>query len=103
MYPWRSAVGTAVLVSALLAHYSNALWSIYARRNLRLSRCEWWQLSLGLCIPLPLILHGTGTRVAEGLRGVKSNYSSVLVVQWRLSPWLGVLQAAAVLTVWIHA
>ena len=28
MYPWRSVIGTAVLVSALLAHYSNALWSI---------------------------------------------------------------------------
>jgi hypothetical protein len=37
MYPWRSAIGTAVLASALLAHYSNALWSIYVRRNLRLS------------------------------------------------------------------
>src|ERR1700745_2361210 len=31
MYPWRSAIGTAVLASALLAHYSNALWSIYVR------------------------------------------------------------------------
>jgi adenylate cyclase len=48
------------------------------------------------------MLHVTGTRVAEGLLGVKSNYSSVLVVQWQLSPWLGVLQATAVLTVWIH-
>jgi hypothetical protein len=103
MYPWRSAIGTAALVSALLAHYSNALWSIYVRRHLRLSRWEWWQLSLGLCIPLLLMLHVTSTRVAEGLLGVTSHYSSVLVVQWQLSPWLGVLQVTAVLTVWTHA
>jgi adenylate cyclase len=103
MYPWRSAVGTVILVSALLAHYSNALWSIYVRRYLRLSRWEWWQLSLGLCIPLVLMLHVTGTRVAEGLLGVTNHYSSVLVVQWQLSPWLGVLQVTAVLTVWLHA
>ena len=103
MYPWRSVIGTAVLASALLAHYSNALWSIYVRRNLRLSRWEWWQLGLGLCIPLLLMFHVIGTRVAEGLLGVTSHYSSVLLVQWQLSPWLGVLQVAAVLTVWTHA
>ena len=44
MYPWRTAVGTAILVSALLAHFSNALWSIYVRRHLGLSRWQWWQL-----------------------------------------------------------
>jgi adenylate cyclase len=103
MYPWRTAIGTAILVSALLAHYLNALWSIYVRRSLRLSRWELWQLGLGLCIPLLLMLHITSTRIAEGLLGVSSHYSSVLIVQWLLSPWLGVLQATAVLTVWVHA
>ena len=82
MYPWRTAVGTAILVSALLAHYSNALWSIYVRRHLQLSRWEWWQLILGLCIPLLLMFHVIGTRVAEGLLGVTSHYSSVLLLQW---------------------
>src|SRR5258708_4816994 len=98
MYPWRTAIGTAILVSALLVHYLNALWSIYVRRYLRLSRWEWWQLGLGLCIPLLLILHVTSTRIAESLLSVTSHYSSVLIVQWLLSPWLGALQAAALLT-----
>jgi adenylate cyclase len=102
MYPWRTAIGTAIFVSALLAHFLNALWSIYVRHYLRLSRWEWWQLGLGLCIPLLLMLHVTSTRIAESLLGVTGHYSSVLVVQWVLSPWLGVLQATAVLTVWIH-
>jgi adenylate cyclase len=103
MYPWRTAIGTAILLSALLIHYLNALWSIYVRRYLRLSRWEGWQLGLGLCIPLLLMLHVTGTRIAESMLGVTSHYSSVLIMQWQLSPWLGVLQVAAVLTVWIHA
>jgi adenylate cyclase len=103
MYPWRTTVGTAILLSALLIHYLNALWSIYVRRYLRLSRWEGWQLGFGLCIPLLLMLHVTGTRIAESVLGVTSHYSSVLILQWQLSPWLGVLQAAAVLTVWIHA
>ena len=103
MYPWRTAIGSVILASALLVHFLNALWSIYVRRSLRLSRWELWQLGLGLGIPLLLILHVTSTRIAESLLGVTSHYSSVLIVQWLLSPWLGVLQAAAVLTVWTHA
>ena len=49
------------------------------------------------------MLHVISTRIAESLLGVISDYSSVLIVQWVLSPWLGVLQATAVLTVWVHA
>ena len=103
MYPWRTAIGTTILLFALLAHFLNALWSIYVRRYLRLSRWEWWQLGLGLCVPLLLMLHVTSTRIAESLLGVTSHYNSVLIVQWVLSPWLGLLQATAVLTVWTHA
>jgi adenylate cyclase len=103
MGPWRTVVGTVILSSALLVHYSNALWSIYVRRNLRLSRWEWWQLGLGLCIPLLLMAHVISTRVAEHLLGADNYYGSVLAVQWVIAPWLGVVQAAAVLIVWTHA
>ena len=101
--PWRTDLGTTVLVTAALTHYANALWSIYVRRHLRLSRWEWWQLGLGLCIPPLLMLHVVGTRIAERLLNVSSDYNSVLVVLWRVSPWLAIVQAAALLTVWIHA
>jgi adenylate cyclase len=102
MYPWRTIAGTAVLCTALLVHYSNALWSIYVRRYLRLSNWEGWQLILGLCIPLLLMMHVTSTRIAESLLGVSTHYSSVLLVQWQLSPWLGAVQVMAVLAAWIH-
>jgi adenylate cyclase len=103
MYLWRTAIGTAIVVCAASVHCLNALWSIYVRRSLRLARWEWCQLGLGLCIPPLLMLHVTGTRVAEEFLGVKSSYGSVLAVQWQLSPWVGLVQIAAVLTVWVHA
>jgi adenylate cyclase len=104
MFPWRTTIGTIVLLSALLAHYANALWAIFQRRTLRLAPWEAWQLGLGLCIPLLLMLHVTSTRIAESLlNGKGGHYGSVLVVQWVLSPSLAVLQTAALLTVWAHA
>jgi adenylate cyclase len=103
MRPWRTGIGTAILASAALIHYANALWSIYARRSLQLSRWEGWQLGLGLCIPVLLMHHVVCTRLAELLLHVHSAYNAILVIQWLIWPWLGVAQAAAVLTVWAHA
>jgi len=103
MYPWRTWIGTAILVTAFLVHYANALWSIYIRRSLRLTRWELTQLSLGLCIPILLISHVTGTRIAEAALDVTTYYNTVFIDQWLLFPWLGALQMVAVLTVWTHA
>jgi len=103
MLPWRTWVGTGILAAAVLVHYGNALWSIYIRRSLRLSRWEWAQLALGLAIPLMLVSHVVATRIAEEVWQVSSLYSTVLVAQWVLFPWLGVMQILAVLVVWTHA
>ena len=35
MYPWRTWIGTGILLAAFLTHFGNALWSIYIRRSLR--------------------------------------------------------------------
>ena len=103
MYPWRTWIGTALLTSALLVHYANALWSIYLRRSLRLSRWEWTQLALGLCIPALLMIHVVSTRIAESVLSINSFYSTMFIVQWLMEPWLAFVQTAAVLTVWVHA
>jgi adenylate cyclase len=103
MDPWRTWIGTGLLLTAFLIHYANGLWSIYIRRSLRLIRWEWVQLSLGLCIPVLLMSHVIGTRIAESLLDVNTHYSTVLIVQWLIVPWLGVVQVIAVLTVWTHA
>ena len=103
MYPWHTLIGTTLLLTALLVHYANALWSIYRRRSLRLSTWEWTQLAFGLAIPAVLMAHVIGTRVAISLLDVNATYTTVLTTQWLILPWLGVLQAIAVLTVWTHA
>jgi adenylate cyclase len=103
MYPWRTPVGTVVLVAAFLTHYSNALWSIYIRRSLRLSRWEWTQVALGLCIPFLLMFHVVSTRIAESALDVSTFYNTIFIGQWLVSPWLGIVQVFAVTIVWIHA
>jgi adenylate cyclase len=103
MYPWRTWIGTAILATAFLVHYSNALWSIYIRRSLRLTRWEWAQLSLGLSIPIIVVSHVVGTRIAESALDVTTYYTTIFIDQWLLFPWLGVLQVLAVITVWTHA
>ena len=103
MYPWRGLFGTGLLITAFLVHYSNALWSIYIRRSLRLNPWELTQLSLGLCIPVLLTFHVVATRIAESVLDVSTYYSTVFIAQWLLFPWLGVVQVLAVITVWTHA
>src|SRR3984885_8604353 len=103
MYPWRTWIGTSLLVAAFVVHYSNALWSIYIRRSLRLSRWEWAQVALGLSIPLLLTFHVVATRIAEEVLDVTTYYNTVFIVQWLMFPWLGALQMLAVVTVWGHA
>ena len=103
MYPWRTWIGTGILTAAFVVHFSNALWSIYVRRALRLNRWEWTQLSLGLCIPLLLMFHVVSTRIAEETLEVTTYYNTAFIVQWLMLPWLGAVQMIAVVTVWTHA
>jgi adenylate cyclase len=103
MYPWRTWIGTGILTTAFVIHFSNALWSIYIRRALRLNRWEWTQLALGLCIPPLLMFHVVATRIAEETLEVTTYYTTVFIVQWLMFPWLGAVQMIAVVTVWTHA
>ena len=103
MAPWRTAIGTALLTTAALVHYANALWSIYARRSLRLPSWQWAQLAIGLWIPPLLMIHVIGTRIGFETLDVKPFYSAILTWYWVLSPWYAAVHATALLTVWTHA
>ena len=100
---WWTQTGGLLLAIALSVHFANALWSIYVRRYLRLSRWEWAQLALGLAIIPLMVRHVVGTRIAQEFLGTFDTYDSVLVQQWVLSPGYPFLHIAAVTTVWVHA
>jgi adenylate cyclase len=102
MAPWRTVAGTAILAAAFVVHYLNALWSIYARRSLRMPQWERWQILLGLAIPFLLALHVMGTRVAELAADVHTSYASILLTFWYSAPWIGFMQTVALLVVWAH-
>ena len=75
---WSNPVGLTVLYGALFGHFFLALWSLYRRRALKLSRWEWAQWILGASI-IPLgVVHVVGTRLAETLYDVESGYPWVL-------------------------
>ena len=103
MTAWRTAAGTALLLTAFLVHYANALYSIYIRQTLRLPPWQWVQIGLGLSIPLLLMSHVLGTRLAEIFLDVFASYQSVLLKHWVAVPWYSAVQALAVLTAWTHA
>jgi adenylate cyclase len=103
MEPWEGAFGSGLLLTAGITHYANALWSVYERRTLRMGGAEIWQLGLGLAIPFLMMVHLSGTRLGEEFLGLEPGYPSVLLGQWVLSPWKGVVQGILVLVVWGHA
>ncbi len=98
---WRSPPGTVLLYGALLLHVALALWALFRRRSLRLTRWEWTQLVLGLSI-VPLgTVHIIGTRIAYELYDVNANYLWVLL-SMADGAWSAARQTGFLLVVWVH-
>jgi adenylate cyclase len=97
---WRNPVSTFLLYGALLVHFVLGLYAIYRRRTLRIPARELAQLSLGLAIPLLMLDHVKGTRVAFELYGQTDSYARVVWDLWR--PAEGLRQAAMLGAVWTH-
>jgi hypothetical protein len=99
---WRNAVGTALLLAAVLIHLGQAFWSIYRRRHLRMPVWQALQLGLGVCIPLLLVNHAIGTRGASTLYDYEDSYTMLVLLFWELRPDLGLLQSVLVVVAWAH-
>lgn len=99
---WGNPVGLTVLYGAMLVHFLLALWSLYRRRALKLSRWEWAQWILGASI-IPLgVIHVVGTRLAETFYDVQSGYPWVLG-SLVAGGWPGIVrQFSLPLVVWMH-
>ena len=97
---WRNPVSTFLLYGALLVHFALGLYAIYRRRTQRIPARELAQMTLGLAIPLLMLDHVKGTRVAFALYGQTDSYARVVWDLWR--PAEGLRQAAMLGVVWAH-
>lgn len=101
---WRTDLATVALYGALAVHMMIAWRSVFLRRHLKtLKGAELGQILLGSIIPFLLIYHVTGTRIAHAFFDVEDTYSYVLLAHWVYIPWVGAVQAAALVTAWAHA
>jgi adenylate cyclase len=103
VFIWQNPLGQIVLYGALFGHFFLALWSLYGRRALRLSRWEWTQWILGILVVPLAAIHIVGTRLAHELYGVNTGYPWVLG-SLVAGGWEGVVrQFSLPLVVWLHA
>ena len=99
---WRNPVGTTLLAGAILVHVALAAWSIYLRRQFRMPFWEGLQIALGLTIPLLLVDHLVGTRVASEQYGFEDSYTAMVLLFWVLKPQLAAWQSILLLVAWVH-
>ncbi|MGR9080900.1 adenylate/guanylate cyclase domain-containing protein [Rhizobium leguminosarum] len=99
---WRNPLGTAIFYSSVLIHIALVLRAIYMRRSLVMPKGEMAQIVLGLMIPLLLMDHVIGTRIAHEFYGYIDDYETVVGSLWIRNPTNGVRQVFGVVAVWVH-
>jgi len=100
MWVTRSTLGSAILWSAAAVHVLYALARLADRATMRLRPWEVAQIGFGFAIPILLIPHVVGTRVAHEVFGAIDTYDYVLA---RLAlGGLWATQTALVIIVWTH-
>jgi adenylate cyclase len=100
VFVWHTWPGTILLYGAFLIHFLNALWAIYEMRTFRIPPAELLRIVLGFWLPIALIGHVAGTRIAFALFSESSTYSAVVGGLWAsgLPGWqMGLLAPG-----WIH-
>ncbi|WP_314789981.1 hypothetical protein [Burkholderia stabilis] len=97
---WQSAPGTVLLYGAVGLHFALAIRTIYGRRHWTLPPAEWLRLWAGLSLPMLLIRHVVGTRVATSFYGFEPNYERVIASL--LTSGTQGLQIALLAPGWVH-
>ena len=96
----RSALGTLVLVAALLIHVALAIARIAGIRSWRLPPWQATQIAFGFAIPFLLLPHIVGTRITALMFGIDTGYPYELARIW---PATILDQTLLLLIVWVHA
>jgi adenylate cyclase len=101
--PWQTAPGRLILYSAFLVHGALGLYALYRRRHLRIPAIEFWQLALGLAIPLLFIVHAAEIAIGKSVYALEFGYPRLLYEFWVVSPDLALPRQYLLLAiVWIH-
>ena len=97
---WQSPLGTALLYGAFAIHFALALYTLYERRHWKLPVIEWIRLWAGFSLPLLLIGHAVGTRLAVALYGIQPSYTRTIegLIHAGSQGW----QVALLAPGWVH-
>lgn len=79
---WQGPVGTFLLYGSALVHMGLALHAVYERRTLRMPFRDLLRIVLGLNLPVLLIAHAAGTRLAMEFYGYHPFYTDVVRDLW---------------------
>ena len=104
---WTVAPMTWALYGSLAVHTALALHLVARRRRLFVftgaEARGTWQLWLGLALPLLLATHVMANRWAQEVHAIKPSYEFTLASVFVFAPWQGILLAAGLVAVWVHA
>ncbi len=99
---WQSWPVLIVFYGAVLTHLGLGIWALYARRQFRWTGIEMTQLLFGLSIPIFVIGHLVGVRIAASLFGHEKDYPQVLFSYWVFRPHMQWMMYAVLLVSWVH-
>lgn len=99
---WQSWPILIVFYGAVLTHLGLGIWALYARRQFRWTGIELTQLVFGLSIPVFVISHVVGVRIAAPLFGHEKDYPQVVFAYWVFRPYMQWTMYAVLVVSWVH-
>ncbi|HZC98419.1 MAG TPA: 2Fe-2S iron-sulfur cluster-binding protein, partial [Bradyrhizobium sp.] len=99
---WQFPPVAVVFYGAALIHSALGVWALYQRRQFRWKAIEPLQLVLGLSIPVILIAHIVGVRLAGTLYGHEKLYPQELYLFLVARPPRIWLMSAVLVIAWVH-
>jgi adenylate cyclase len=99
---WQFLPVAVVFYGAALIHSALGVWALYQRRQFRWKAIEPLQLVLGLSIPVLIIAHIVGVRLAGTLYGHEKLYPQELYLFLVARPPRIWLMSAVLIIAWVH-
>ncbi len=99
---WQFPPVAIVFYTAALLHIALGFWALYQRREFRWKAVEPLQLVLGLSVPLLVMTHVVGVRLAETLYGHEKLYPQELYAFWVGHPEKAWQISIVLIVAWVH-